>query len=113
MPPMSDHLELDAQPAIMMPIGTNESTAKTNSTPVSRFAKCHVGEKPMTRYAMNEGTKMSNGARRNSHLSAVAGRKSSLVNSFTTSIDVWKTPHGPTRFGPMRRCRWASTFRSM
>ena len=52
------------------------------------------------------------GARRKTHLSAPAGIKSSLKTSFTPSAAGCMKPIGPTRFGPTRCCKKASSRRS-
>ena len=34
----------------------------------------------------------------------VEGRTGSLMNSFTPSAMGWRSPYGPTTFGPLRNC---------
>lgn len=44
------------------------------------------------------------GAKINIVIDEVRGRNGSLVNSFTASAIGWRSPYGPTTFGPFRNC---------
>ena len=52
------------------------------------------------------------GARANRNQSAAFGRSSSLNMSLITSASGCSIPFGPTRYGPIRCCSNAATFRS-
>lgn len=44
------------------------------------------------------------GAIMNIEIEDVSGRRGSLVNSLTASAMGWRSPYGPTTFGPLRSC---------
>lgn len=44
------------------------------------------------------------GAAKNRNGDDVDGRMGSLINSFTPSAIGWRSPYGPTMFGPFRSC---------
>jgi hypothetical protein len=67
----------------------------------------------MTAKAIMAGIMAASGATRKTTLSAVTGMIPSLKKSFTPSASVISTPAGPARFGPMRVCMSATTFRSI
>jgi hypothetical protein len=67
-------------------IGSSRNPKKVVSAPNGTTAK-----------AANAAVAEITGARAKSHLSAAAGRSSSLNISFTTSASGWRMPHGPTR----------------
>ena len=66
----------------------------------------------ITDQTRNAGTTASSGARRNTHLSAWEGSRSSLKNSFMPSARVCSNPFGPALLGPIRFCMPATTLRS-
>lgn len=53
------------------------------------------------------------GASRKRAWEEVEGRIGSFTNSFTPSAIGWRSPMGPTMFGPFRCCMYPSTFRSI
>ena len=61
---------------------------------------------------MNAPTLTRTGAITKSFRSTFFGKMASLKRSLTVSAIVWRSPHGPTRFGPMRSCMKPETFRS-
>ncbi len=52
------------------------------------------------------------GAIMNMEIEEVRGRSGSLVNSLTASAMGWRSPYGPTMFGPFRSCIYPNTLRS-
>ena len=61
---------------------------------------------------MNAPTFTRTGAITKSFRSTFFGKMASLKRSLTVSASVCRRPSGPTRFGPMRSCMKAETFRS-
>lgn len=53
---------------------------------------------------MRARVKASIGASRNRTGDEVEGRTGSLMNSLTPSAIGWRSPYGPTTFGPLRSC---------
>ena len=60
----------------------------------------------------NAGTNDKYGASRKMRRSARSGINGSLKNNLMPSASVWRIPHGPARFGPMRFCMSPMTLRS-
>ena len=44
------------------------------------------------------------GAMINRNIDEESGRNGSLINNFIASANGWRTPYGPTMFGPLRSC---------
>ena len=57
----------------------------------------------MTAQAANASTTDTSGASRNTPLLALAGMIGSLRMNLKKSAKGWRTPHGPTTFGPRRK----------
>jgi hypothetical protein len=66
----------------------------------------------MTTKAAKEPMNTRYGARAKRKRSALAGMMSSLRRSLIPSARNWRSPTGPTRFGPMRAWMSPATFRS-
>jgi hypothetical protein len=113
MPPISDHLLLDAQPAIRMPTTTSEVTAVMYRMPTLRSAAISTLPKGTATKAATNPVVTTYGASLNRRGSASVGTISSFIRSFRPSASHCRMPCGPTRFGPMRDWIRAQTRRSM
>ena len=118
---MSENLLLDAQPPIITPYTPKETMAKVNRIPMLVSMPC-IGiiypsysiesPKGMTAELMSAVIIAMQGPRIKSHLLALAGINSSLVNIFTASAMGCSKPSGPALLGPIRSWMKAATLRS-
>lgn len=100
--PIRAYLELEAHPDHRIEYTARLDIASRNSTPRFRSAS----ENGMGRGVQMEIARVraSIGVRMNRIGEEVEGRTGSLMNSFTPSASGWRSPNGPTTFGPFRLC---------
>ena len=79
---------------------------------MSRSAAITLGENGITAAVPSANSTVSGGARRNSHLSALAGTMLSFCSSFSASANGCRSPAGPTSVGPRRLCMRPENLRS-
>src|SRR5680860_83688 len=105
----------------MMPYTPADPTARMNRAPTLRSAANRLTSSPKISTVPPKGmtaaeriavTKTTTGAKRNTHLSAAAGTRSSLPSSLTASARGCPSPCQPVRVGPRRSWKAASTLRS-
>jgi hypothetical protein len=90
-----------------------ELIAAISSSPTFRSAIRRCCENGTTVRLVSAVKNVIAGASRNIHWFASRGTMSSFSSIFTASAIVCSSPCGPTRIGPSRTCRSASTFRSI
>src|SRR5699024_6922905 len=123
MPPSSEYVDPEDQPASTMPYTPIEVIARIYSTATGISVSCSAvwvsvngivtsGPNGITAQAMNAGIDAIIGARVYTTLSAERTRMSSLKASLMPSARLCSSPNGPHTFGPTRCCIRATTRRS-
>lgn len=76
--------------------------ARMKRTPRFRFTRgCGIGSGI---HKLRARLRDRVGAIINRVVEVAKGRRGSLMNSFIASANGWRTPYGPTMFGPFRSC---------
>ncbi len=106
------YLELDDQPARIMPYTPSELAASTYSSPTLMFDRIRSAWKGTTAHTISATVKVMIGASRNSPLFALDGMIVSCRNTFRPSANDCRMPNGPTTLGPRRNAIAAQILRS-
>src|ERR1700744_4751052 len=112
MPPRSEYLLFEDQPARTTLYTPNDDIARRNRIPILRSAITNPVANGTTANDIRAVATTMAGARTKTGLSAKGGIQSSFVNSLIESATICPSPKGPTRFGPYRSCHSASSRRS-
>src|SRR3989338_3165674 len=102
IPPNSEYLLLDPQPAIKIPKTQTEVTEVKYKIPTFRSRTIRVLPKGMQTKAITGGTTTKNGASHQLSLSTPDGTIFSFKRSLTMSAAVCNVPCQPTTMGPKR-----------
>ncbi len=97
---------------MITPIVVSEEIATMKKTPRLRSVNQTSGANGTAANMAIAEARTSAGAKTKRSLSAPAGIVSSLTRSLMASAIDWRSPNGPTRFGPIRHWMWPPTFRS-
>lgn len=100
--PIRAYFEFEAHPDHRMEYTARLDMARRNKKPRLRS----VREKGRGRgiQMVRARSRARVGVRRNRRGDEVEGRMGSLMKSFTPSARGWRSPNGPTMFGPFRAC---------
>lgn len=95
-------MEFEAQPDHRIEYTAKLEVARIKSAPRFRLAS----GKGIGSGIQSESAKVRArvGAIINRDTDEESGRSGSLINSFIASANGWRTPYGPTIFGPLRSC---------
>lgn len=108
--PNIEYFEFEAHPDHRMEYTDKLDVARINRAPRFRLIRgCGIG---IGIHRLKARVSESVGAIMNSDVDVANGRRGSLINSFIASANGWRTPYGPTIFGPFRSCMYPKIFRS-
>lgn len=100
--PIRAYLEFDAQPDHRIEYTARLEVARINRAPRFRLASGKGIGSGIQRESARVRARV--GAIMNRDTDEDRGRSGSLINSFIASANGWRTPYGPTMFGPLRSC---------